>query len=128
VRVKFSAAGERLAAILYRRGVTLVHLQRAIWRGCAREPSGPFRPGRPPLGSCATPSRITPALSPRISDSQREHRAGDSAGRPGRAHILTPMPRARGPPHNRPYRPDDPKPPAPREESARSPSSHSTAS
>jgi hypothetical protein len=63
-----------------------------------------------------------------FTDSQREHRAGDSAGRPGRAHILTPMPRARGPPHNRPYRPDDPKPPAPREESARSPSSHSTAS
>jgi len=30
------------------------------------EPSGPFRPGRPPLGSCSTPSRITPALSPRI--------------------------------------------------------------
>jgi hypothetical protein len=37
VRVNFSAADERLAAILYRRGVTLVHLQRAIWRGCARK-------------------------------------------------------------------------------------------
>lgn len=37
VRVNFSAADERLAAILYRRGVTLVHLQRAIWLGCARK-------------------------------------------------------------------------------------------
>jgi len=37
VRVNFSAADERLAAILYRRGVTLIHLQRAIWLGCARK-------------------------------------------------------------------------------------------
>jgi hypothetical protein len=37
VRLHFSAADERLAAILYRRGVTLVHLQRAIWLGCARK-------------------------------------------------------------------------------------------
>lgn len=37
VRVNFSAADERLAAILYRRGVTLTHLQRAIWLGCARK-------------------------------------------------------------------------------------------
>ena len=37
VRVNFSAADERLTAILYRRGVTLVHLQRAIWLGCARK-------------------------------------------------------------------------------------------
>jgi hypothetical protein len=37
VRVAFRAADERLAAILYRRGVTLVHLQRAIWLGCARK-------------------------------------------------------------------------------------------
>jgi hypothetical protein len=37
VRVSFSAADERLAANLYRRGVTLVHLQRAIWLGCARK-------------------------------------------------------------------------------------------
>jgi hypothetical protein len=37
VRVNFSAADERLAAIFYRRGVTLVHLQRAIWLGCARK-------------------------------------------------------------------------------------------
>jgi hypothetical protein len=37
VRVNFSAADERLAAILYRRGVTLVHLHRAIWLGCARK-------------------------------------------------------------------------------------------
>ena len=37
VRLNFSAADERLAAILYRRGVTLVHLQRAIWLGCARK-------------------------------------------------------------------------------------------
>ncbi len=37
VRVSFSAADERLAAILYRRRVTLVHLQRAIWLGCARK-------------------------------------------------------------------------------------------
>lgn len=37
LRVNFSAADERLAAILYRRGVTLVHLQRAIWLGCARK-------------------------------------------------------------------------------------------
>jgi hypothetical protein len=37
VRVNFSVGDERLAAILYRRGVTLVHLQRAIWLGCARK-------------------------------------------------------------------------------------------
>jgi hypothetical protein len=37
LRVNFSAADERLAAILYRRGVTLVQLQRAIWLGCARK-------------------------------------------------------------------------------------------
>ena len=37
VRINFSAADERGAAILYRRGVTLVHLQRAIWLGCARK-------------------------------------------------------------------------------------------
>ena len=37
VRVSFSAADERLAAVLYQRGVTLVHLQRAIWLGCARK-------------------------------------------------------------------------------------------
>ena len=36
-RVHFSGADERLAAIYYRRGVTLVHLQRAIWLGCARK-------------------------------------------------------------------------------------------
>jgi hypothetical protein len=33
----FSAADERLAAVLYRRGVTLIHVQRAIWLGCARK-------------------------------------------------------------------------------------------
>ncbi len=37
MRVNFSAADERLAAIYYRRGITLVHLQRAIWLGCARK-------------------------------------------------------------------------------------------
>jgi hypothetical protein len=37
LRVNFTAADERLAATLYRRGVTLVHLQRAIWLGCARK-------------------------------------------------------------------------------------------
>jgi hypothetical protein len=37
LRVTFSAADERLAATLYRRGITLVHLQRAIWLGCARK-------------------------------------------------------------------------------------------
>lgn len=37
MRVNFSAADERLAAIFYRRGITLVHLQRAIWLGCARK-------------------------------------------------------------------------------------------
>jgi hypothetical protein len=37
MRVNFSAADERLAGILYRRGVTLVHLQRAVWLGCARK-------------------------------------------------------------------------------------------
>lgn len=37
VRAGFSGADERLAANLYRRGVTLVHLQRAIWLGCARK-------------------------------------------------------------------------------------------
>src|SRR5437016_9282633 len=37
MRVNFSAADERLATIFCRRGVTLVHLQRAIWLGCARK-------------------------------------------------------------------------------------------
>lgn len=37
VRVSSSAADERLAGTLYRRGVTLVQLQRAIWLGCARK-------------------------------------------------------------------------------------------
>jgi len=37
VRSNFSGADERLAASLYGRGVTLVHLQRAIWLGCARK-------------------------------------------------------------------------------------------
>ena len=37
VRISFSAADERLAANLYRSGVTLLHLQRAIWLGCARK-------------------------------------------------------------------------------------------
>ena len=37
LRVSFSAADERLAANHYRHGVTLVHLQRAIWLGCARK-------------------------------------------------------------------------------------------
>ena len=37
MRVNFSAADARLAAVLYRRGVALVHLQRAIWLGCARK-------------------------------------------------------------------------------------------
>jgi hypothetical protein len=37
LRVNFSVADERLSATLYRRGVTLVHLQRAIWLGCARK-------------------------------------------------------------------------------------------
>jgi hypothetical protein len=37
LRVHFSAADERLAANHYRHGVTLVHLQRAIWLGCARK-------------------------------------------------------------------------------------------
>jgi hypothetical protein len=37
VRSNFSGADERLAAILHGRGVTPVHLQRAIWLGCARK-------------------------------------------------------------------------------------------
>ena len=37
VRVSFSGADERLAAALYRRGIPLVQLQRAIWLGCARK-------------------------------------------------------------------------------------------
>lgn len=37
IRVNFSAADERIAANLYRRGVTLAQLQRAIWFGCARK-------------------------------------------------------------------------------------------
>ena len=37
VRSSFTAADERLAALLYRRGVTLIHVQRAIWLGCARK-------------------------------------------------------------------------------------------
>jgi hypothetical protein len=37
VRAHFSAADERIAVALYRRGITLVHLQRAIWLGCARK-------------------------------------------------------------------------------------------
>ena len=37
IRLNFSAADERLAAIFYRRGISLVHLQRAIWLGCIRK-------------------------------------------------------------------------------------------
>jgi hypothetical protein len=37
VRSRFSPADERLAIELYRRGVTLIHLQRAFWLGCARK-------------------------------------------------------------------------------------------
>ena len=37
VRINFSPADERLAATYHQRGVTLVHLQRAIWLGCARK-------------------------------------------------------------------------------------------
>ncbi len=37
VRLNFSAADERLAACYHQRGVTLVHLQRAIWLGSARK-------------------------------------------------------------------------------------------
>jgi hypothetical protein len=37
VRASFSAADERLAAGLHRRGVTLTQLERAIWLGCARK-------------------------------------------------------------------------------------------
>jgi hypothetical protein len=37
MRVHLNAADERLAAIFYRRGISLVHLQRAIWLGCARK-------------------------------------------------------------------------------------------
>ena len=37
VRAQFSAADERIAVALYRRGIPLVHLQRAIWLGCARK-------------------------------------------------------------------------------------------
>jgi hypothetical protein len=37
VRLNFSASDERLAATYHQRGVTLVHLQRAIWLGCARK-------------------------------------------------------------------------------------------
>jgi hypothetical protein len=37
VRVHFSVADERYAAILYRRGVSLIHVQRAIWLGCVRK-------------------------------------------------------------------------------------------
>jgi hypothetical protein len=37
VRSNFSGADERLAASLHGRGVTLVHIQRAIWLGCARK-------------------------------------------------------------------------------------------
>lgn len=37
VRLTFSAADERLAACYHQRGVTLVHLQRAVWLGCARK-------------------------------------------------------------------------------------------
>ena len=37
MRVNFSCADERLAAIYYRSGVSLVHLQYAIWLGCARK-------------------------------------------------------------------------------------------
>lgn len=37
VRLNFRAADERLAAAYHQRSVTLVHLQRAIWLGCARK-------------------------------------------------------------------------------------------
>ena len=37
VRATFTAADERLAGNFYRRGVTLIQWQRAIWLGCARK-------------------------------------------------------------------------------------------
>ncbi len=37
VRASFSAADEKLAVSLYRRGVTLAQLEQAIWLGCARK-------------------------------------------------------------------------------------------
>ena len=37
IRCNFSAADERLAQVLDRRGVSLEQLQRAIWLGCARK-------------------------------------------------------------------------------------------
>jgi hypothetical protein len=37
LRINFSSADEQLAATLYRRGITLVHIQRVIWLGCARK-------------------------------------------------------------------------------------------
>ncbi len=37
VRVRFSAADERLAANFHRRGIPLSQLERAIWLGCARK-------------------------------------------------------------------------------------------
>lgn len=36
VRSNFSGADERLAVVMHGREVTLIHLQRAIWLGCAR--------------------------------------------------------------------------------------------
>jgi hypothetical protein len=50
IRLRFSAADERLAAILYRRGVTLAHLQRAIWLGCARKYVALLNGGEKALG------------------------------------------------------------------------------
>jgi hypothetical protein len=37
VRASFSAADQRLATNFYRRGVTLIQLERVIWLGCARK-------------------------------------------------------------------------------------------
>ena len=48
VRAHFSAADERIAVALYRRGITLVHLQRAIWLGCARKYLAMLN-GQPPM-------------------------------------------------------------------------------
>ena len=37
VRISFSAADERLATNFYRRGITLIQLERAMWLGCVRK-------------------------------------------------------------------------------------------
>jgi hypothetical protein len=66
VRAHFSAADERIAVALYRRGITLVHLQRAIWLGCARKYAALLN-GSEKQARCTSPACTTSPESCRRS-------------------------------------------------------------